>query len=65
MHHLAGRMSWRSELRAAVHREIANLSDTGAKKYQGKCACVTAGDEVGAFKYSTSFKRLILEGVCV
>lgn len=49
MHHLSGRMSWQSQLRAAVHGEITNLCDTGggAKKFRGSgCACVkTAGEK--------------------
>lgn len=40
MHHLAGRMSWQCQLRAAVHREITNLCDTEGKKVQGMHACM-------------------------
>lgn len=40
MHHLAGRVSWWSQLRAAVHREIANLFDTGGNKVQVTPVCV-------------------------
>lgn len=71
VHHLAGRVSWQSQLRAAVHGEITNLYGTGrAKEVQSVCVCWCVFEDswwkatprlpLSPFKYSTGLLGLIL-----